>query len=348
MSNNFYENLVSIIIPSRNIDYILCKTIKEIRNLYKSVEIILVLDEINEYPDFKKDENIKILKSVNKNMSAKRNLGVKNSNSKYIALLDSDSYPKENWLENAVNFLEKNNDYHAVTGCQLNWQTDNYKQKCLRLLRFNRFLTHEDWIKIIDINTNEQDCSEFMTSNVFIRKKIYEDLNGMDENIYLAEDNEFSYRFIKNGNKIRFIPDVLVFHRESEFFPFLRKIYSMGYYYSNNLFKRKNLNVIHLITEILPLCLFFILILFYFLLCKTNINPNIILIIPLAGLLIIFNESYKIAKNFETEKYKTNKLKVFLFTYIAFVLYGFVYIFSYFLGLIHFPSKKVENLYKHY
>ena len=231
-----FENLVSIIIPSRNIDFILCKTINEIRKLYKIVEIILILDEINEYPDFKNDKNIKIIKSVNRNMSAKRNLGVKNSNSKYIAFLDSDSYPNENWMEIAINFLENNKDYDAVTGCQFNWQSDDYKQRCLRLLRFNRFLAFKEWIKIIDIKTKEQDCYEFITSNLFIKRQTYESLGGMDENIYLAEDNEFSYRMKKNGCKIRFIPAFSVFHRENKLFPYLRKIYSIGYYYSYNLY----------------------------------------------------------------------------------------------------------------
>ena len=45
--NNQYESLVSIIIPSRDIDYLLENCLEEIRKLYKDIKIILVLDEIN-------------------------------------------------------------------------------------------------------------------------------------------------------------------------------------------------------------------------------------------------------------------------------------------------------------
>ena len=95
------ENKVTIIIPSRNTDYLLEKCIKKIREQYKNIKIILVLDSINNcLKQF--DKNIEIIKSENPNMSAKRNLGVKNVDTKYIAFIDSDAYPNENWLEYAI------------------------------------------------------------------------------------------------------------------------------------------------------------------------------------------------------------------------------------------------------
>lgn len=72
MNNNDYEKDVTIIIPSRNIDYLLEDCVSKIRELYKDIKIILILDEINK----EINSDITILKSKNLNMSAKRNQGV--------------------------------------------------------------------------------------------------------------------------------------------------------------------------------------------------------------------------------------------------------------------------------
>ena len=55
------ENKVTIIIPSRNIDYLLENCISQIRNQYKNIKIVLVLDSIDSNLKHV-DPNIKIIK----------------------------------------------------------------------------------------------------------------------------------------------------------------------------------------------------------------------------------------------------------------------------------------------
>ena len=73
-----------------------CNKLKKVK-----VKIYVVSDKkIN-----KKFKNT-IFKSVGKiNMSQKRNIAVSIANNKYIAFLDSDCYPSDNWLINAINAL---------------------------------------------------------------------------------------------------------------------------------------------------------------------------------------------------------------------------------------------------
>lgn len=96
------EDLVSVIIPtyggaeflSRCVDSVLSQT-------YKNIEIIVVDDNGLDTPKQKETaiamkkysslSNVKyVCHEVNKNGSAARNTGVKNSNGEYIALLDDD------------------------------------------------------------------------------------------------------------------------------------------------------------------------------------------------------------------------------------------------------------------
>ncbi len=334
--NNQYESLVSIIIPSRDIDYLLENCLEEIRKLYKDIKIILVLDEINkELPN-----DITILKSKNPNMSAKRNQGVKVATTKYIAFLDSDSFPNQNWIEEAISFLEQNKNYSAVTGNQFNPQSDNFEQQCLRLVRFSRLFTHKEWCIVIDKNAKEQDCSEIMTSNVIMKKEDYIKAGGMNENIYLAEDNEFSERIIKQGYKIRFIPKVSVFHRESKMYPFLRKIYCMSYYYANTLIKGKPVKTIkQSIAQLFPLLGIISFCLLWFLLQQSIY----LLFLPIFVFLILALEARK-----EAKKLQNNHIKGFFIILFTFCMFCTIWVVGSFLGLINFPTKDVQKCYKHY
>ncbi len=337
------ENKVTIIIPSRNIDYLLENCISQIRNQYKNIKIVLVLDSIdNNLKQF--DQNIKIIKSENTNMSAKRNLGVDNVDTKYIAFIDSDAYPNENWLEYAINFLEKNNEYCAVTGSQYNPPTDSFEQQCLRIVRFSPLFTHKEWCIITDKNTVEQDCTKVMTSNVIMKRKIYCEIKGMNENIYLAEDNEFSDRIIDKGFKIRFIPKVSVFHRECKFYPFMRKIYCMSYYYTNSFIKGKKIKSLkETIFQFLPLLGIISFVLLWIIIGYLKINPYPLLIFPLFIICLLIKEAYR-----ESGKLSEKRIEGFLIIFLSYLSFCTVWVYGTFLGIINFPIKKIQKSYKHY
>lgn len=343
MANKDIEKLVSVIIPARNIDYLLEFCIKKIRELYPNVCMVIVLDKEDE----KQKEfggNIKFLTSKNPNMSAKRNLGVRNTDTKYIAFIDSDAYPNENWLENAINFLENNGEYFAVTGQQFNAHDDNLEQKCLRLIRFSRLLTHKAWSILIDKNVKEQDYPHIITSNGVMRRDKFIEINGLDERIYLAEDNEFSHRVNRYGLKTRFIPDVSVFHKECTMYPFFRKIYCMCYYYANMFIKGQSVKTSkELFNQFLPIIAILIFIFTWTTLKYLNINANylLILIIPILAVLIAETKN-------ESKKIDRNHTKAFFIILFGFIIFGFVAIIGTICGFLNIPTKSINKCYKHY
>ena len=337
---------VSIIIPSRKLDSILKNTLIEIRKLYKDVTVILVLDDISDF-DSIDINNIRIIKSESKNMSAKRNQGADCAESEYIAFIDSDAYPCIDWLENGVSFLEKNKEYSAVTGLQFNAKDDNFEQRCLRLLRFSPLFTRKEWTKINNIYSVNCDVSEFMTSNVIMRKNDFLSAGGFDKNIYLAEDNEFSERFVNSGFKIRFNKNVMVYHRESTLIPFLRKLFCQGYYYSNVLinsgypesakayFKKNAL------SNIFPLLLVVLYIICLVISLIYNKYFFELLLIPCFVLLLILLMSFYLAK-----KHNSNFFKTSLFIFMYSLLYVLSYVSGLLFGLLNIPIK-IYDYYKH-
>ena len=341
--NKEVQKKTSIIIPAVKIDYLLKNCIKEIRKLYDEVIIVLVLDEDKDGDIYEKDKNIKIYKSENKNMSAKRNMGVSYSKTEYIALIDSDAFPGEGWLENSINFLEMNSDYCAVTGRQWNFPDDDLEQRYIREIHYSPIFTHDFWRIIIDEKAKEQDCTEFSTANVILRKSIYDKLGGMKEEIYLAEDNEFSERIVKSGNKIRFLPDVFVYHREEKAAAYFKKIYCMSYYYANMFLKGKNVKTLkQAIMQFVPLIglIGFIILLLVLAVIRVNILPFFIL--PIMALIIFAMEANRIAS-----KFKEFKLKSFIILFTYCLIFTGVWILGSITGLLNIKTN-IYNLYKQY
>ena len=330
-----------LIIPAREIDFLLDNTIRKVQSLYSSLKIILVLDVIPKQVNYK---NVEIIKSYSKNISSKRNKGVKIASTPYVAFLDSDAYPRSGWLENSIEFLEQNKNYTAVTGNQYNAPDDDFEQKCLRLVRFSPLFTQNQWLKIIDSNAKEQDCTEFMSSNVIIRREDYLNIGGMNEKIYLAEDNEFSSRLILKGYKIRFIPDASVYHRECKTYAFFRKIFCMGYYYSEMLwsydidwFKKS------ILMYIMPLLFSLFYIFLIFMSVINYISWYIVVYILAVVLLLLFILAVYMSLKLD----KNNIIGIFCI-FFYYILFCIVYVISSFVGIMKIPAKDVHSMYKHY
>lgn len=91
------QELISIIVPVYNVEHYLIECLDSIVNQsYKNLEIILIDDgstdtsgKICDY--FKEiDKRIKVFHTLNKGLSAARNLGLDNATGKYIGFVDSD------------------------------------------------------------------------------------------------------------------------------------------------------------------------------------------------------------------------------------------------------------------
>jgi len=346
-----YEESTSIIIPSRKYDYLLENTIQKIRNLYKKINIVIILDDIN-FSKEKIPSDITVLKSKSLNMSAKRNQGVQCVNTKYVALLDSDAYPFPNWLETGIEFLNNNSNYSAVYGSWKNPENDSFEQLCTRIHRFMPLFARDEYTKIIGNDTIEQDSQIFISANVIIRREDYIKAGMMNEKLYIDEDIEFAQRMVKQGCKIRFIPDVKVFHRESKIFAYLRKTFCCGYYYANMRIKGncqkeldsfenhfKNSGFWHLYP--LTATITYILLWIIFLITKIPTYPLTLLAIFI--LFIILYNCIKATKHLE--KYK---IKGFFFLSYISILFCIIYVISTLFGLLNIQIKRTYDLFRQY
>ena len=115
-------NIITIILPNYNSEKYLDDTLKSIiSQSYKDWNLKIVDDNsniktLNILKRYENEKNFEITYFKN-NMGAGycRNLAIKNTNSKYIAFIDSDDIWEKNKLLNQLNFMEKNNFMFTFT-----------------------------------------------------------------------------------------------------------------------------------------------------------------------------------------------------------------------------------------
>jgi len=198
---------VSIILPTYNRPNLLYQAIKSILNqTYQNFEIIIIDDglEKRSYNIIKKinDRRIKYIKNIeNKGASFSRNIGIKNSTGKYIALLDDDDIWIPNKLEIQINFLKKNPQIGVVGS----WV------KFLNSKKINKMFSNPDKIK-----TNLLFGSTMVHSTIIIRKEILDKNNlKYDEDLLTSEDYDL-WNKLSKYTKFYNIKKFLVKYKEHE------------------------------------------------------------------------------------------------------------------------------------
>ena len=118
--NNQSKNeqpLVSVVMPVYNVEpYIEQALDSVIRQSYDNIEIIVVDDQS---PDNSialiqqryRDERIRIIRQKNRGLAGARNTGIRHSNGRYIAFLDSDDFWQVNKLELHIKAMQRNSNY---------------------------------------------------------------------------------------------------------------------------------------------------------------------------------------------------------------------------------------------
>lgn len=211
--------LVSVILTTFGNPIFLRSSIKSVLNqTFKEVELIIVDDNdpnsvfrfltekiVSEFSD--SIISIIYLKhDKNRNGAAARNTGFSLANGKYISFLDNDDQYSIDRLEKCYLKMEQAHESIAgvYTGCEFRRKNKKYNE--YKFVKKGNFLI-------------ETLACTFMLctgSNIFVRKRVMEELNGFDESFSRHQDYEFMVRLF-NKYKLEAIPEILVIKNNENF-----------------------------------------------------------------------------------------------------------------------------------
>lgn len=200
-----------------------------LKNKPNYTELIIVDNsESEKISELKNNKDLIYVKaSKNRGYGAGNNLGAANANGQYLFFLNPDTLINKKTIPELVKFLEKNKkagvvgpnllDLHGNIYAQLGSNTLTPLRAMVALSFVNKIfpenpISREYWLHHQDVNKNRE-VSVVPGSAIMIRKKVFNKINGFDENIFLFfDESDLCFRVQKAGYKIFFVASSEVVH----------------------------------------------------------------------------------------------------------------------------------------
>jgi GT2 family glycosyltransferase len=171
---------------------------------------VLVVDDGSETPvdkvvaPFMDELTVILLRQANAGPATARNTGAARAHGQFLAFTDDDCAPAPDWLYTlATRFAVTPAD--AIAGRTLNALPDNPYATASQLLVSFLFTYH---------NADPSQARFATTSNLALPADTFRTLNGFDPTFSFAggEDYEFCIRWLSHGYRLRYAPEVVVYH----------------------------------------------------------------------------------------------------------------------------------------
>ena len=203
--------MISIIIPLYNSEKYLTRCVKStVGQSYSDLEIILVDDgsEDNSLQFCREwerlDSRIKVIAQSNQGVSAARNTGLGCATGQYIMFLDSDDYMKPNMCAVMLSKMEKKDADLVICGTEENGGT-YWKPK-----QSTDYPTPESF-KFDFIQLLQTELLSPPWNKLYKKEKI---TSNFPAGVSFGEDLIFNLSYLKNCQRVSFIPDALHFHEK--------------------------------------------------------------------------------------------------------------------------------------
>lgn len=199
------NELVSVIIPTYGLPDTLEDSVKSVlMQDYSQIEVFVVDDndpnseernktEILMDNLLKQDTRLQYLKhEKNKNGSAARNTGFRQSTGKFVCFLDNDDVFLQGKIKAQIQFLQENNEFDAVY-CGYRVNGEDYHPKLEGSLKRELMLMYY----------------EPVTSSLMFRREAIDRLNGFDEQFIRHQDYELMLRFFED-HSVSFVNEIYI------------------------------------------------------------------------------------------------------------------------------------------
>lgn len=214
-----------VIVPSIAIDDLLVRCVEACRRSSPTTDVFVVVDDTAGADRLAGMATV--VRSPDPSIGAKRNLAAAMSTSRHLAFIDSDAYPIPGWPDNAVELLDTDATLGAVGGPNISpphqgkWET--------AVGHAHRSVFVDGWWRYRKMRAGRRrDVPALPTCNLVVRRADFEAVGGMDEELFTGEDTDFCARLTARGRRIRFAPEVVVYHKDRDLKAFVIQRYTFG------------------------------------------------------------------------------------------------------------------------
>ncbi len=215
---------------------------------YSDFEIILLPDEFLEHD---LPETIKVIRTGKVSPPEKRDLGASEAKGEILAFLDSDAFPRKDWLNNAVRHF-RDERVGAVGGPAVTPPGSILSEEASGLV-YSSFLASGVYIYRYRPGLFRE-VSDYPSSNFLVRKSLLQEIGGFNTRFWPGEDTVFCQKIVAKNKKIIYDPEVLVYHyRRRMFRPHLKQVvnYALHRGYFVKRFRGNSLRISYFLPSLL-------------------------------------------------------------------------------------------------
>ena len=214
----------SVIIPVVALNDYVDESVSALQsNTFSDWELIIVTN--NKEDNKWNDPRIKLLDSGRVGPGEKRDMAAQVATGEILAFLDDDAYPDNLWLENAS--LAFSGGVKAIGGPSLTPPSNSFWQKVSGSM-YEKKLLGGDPIRYSRIK-KAIDVDDWPSVNLFVKRDIFLSVGGFDCKFWPGEDTFLCLKLKKLNIKIKYSPDVFVWHhRRPNFFSHLKQLSNYG------------------------------------------------------------------------------------------------------------------------
>jgi len=187
---------ISVIIPTADREQLLCRAVDSVLKQSVSPSKIIVVDNgVDEVKVQFDDPRVVIIRTAPRLGCGKpRNIGAQHCDSKFIAFLDDDDWWNSGYIEHTIKKFEDTNA-DVVVGQLKRHRIDDY----FRLFPESPALQREVFFS----------NPGFGGTNIAMKKEVFMEVGGFDENMPASEDRDLAARLIVSGKSIACEPKAI-------------------------------------------------------------------------------------------------------------------------------------------
>ena len=144
-------------------------------------------------------DSIIVIETINKNLSASRNVGLPYCYGEIIMQTDDDARPFPDWIERMVEFHKKFPDVGVIGGNVIDGSSRSFLSKVADATTFPNFESNQYVRSVPGVNSS-------------YKKEVILKVGKYDESLFRGEDVDYNWRAQLNGWKILHVPTIKVNH----------------------------------------------------------------------------------------------------------------------------------------